>query len=433
MQNQQQNKGGGDDGLMIAGGVLIMLTVLWLGFRDYVVYGVCYLLYWLYTVLPDVITPGNAGERRAMLQSAAHYNHQVSLWDFIGVVNETASVLFPLFILIIGLFVWLISRNPYYRLTRKLTIRNLPWVMVKNYPGIAHILARFGHFDQLLLNEDPEEARSARSPMEFSEQHDLIDTARRRLRKKAAHKVFLAQVNLVPDGAALSLAPWEKALAASFVHLRFMGDRPTAKAILDDLNRSCLRTKDGFPDYSLADKFWSTASACEDFRTFAAGRRSSRTLLHALFDDDLQLPSAHFRWLKGVDRTLWYALSSVGRGKYFIEGAGVIAWSQCETYRRTLSEDRAALFPATVRAAVLGLELDLIHFRLVDRREPAIPAAELPEDVIPPFAFESEEDTDGPTGVPPAHAAEPDRPRLTDDESEPARPSSAPRIDHLEL
>ncbi|MBT8500581.1 hypothetical protein DH20_14585 [Pantoea agglomerans] len=135
MQNQQQNRGGGDDGLMIAGGVLIMLTVLWLGFRDYVVYGVCYLLYWLYTVLPDVITPGNAGERRAMLQSAAHYNHQVSLWDFIGVVNETASVLFPLFILIIGLFVWLISRNPYYRLTRKLTIRNLPWVMVKNYPA----------------------------------------------------------------------------------------------------------------------------------------------------------------------------------------------------------------------------------------------------------------------------------------------------------
>ncbi|KUW33343.1 conjugal transfer protein TrbA, partial [Escherichia coli] len=273
---------------MIIGALLIMITVMWFGFRDYVIYGVCRLLYWIYGVLPDAITPGNAAERRDMLLSAARYNHQVSLWDFISVMNDTASVLFPLFILIIGLFVWVISRNPYYRLTRKLTIRNLPWVMVKNYPGIAHILARFGHLDQLLLNEDPEEARSAQSPVEFAQEHNLIDTAKRRLRKKAAHKVFLSQVNLAPEGAALSLAPWEKALAASFVHLRFMGDRPTAKSILDDLNRSCLRTKDGFPDYSLAAGFWTVASQCEAFREFAKGRRSSRSLLYALFDDDLQ-------------------------------------------------------------------------------------------------------------------------------------------------
>ncbi|HGY1699388.1 TPA: conjugal transfer protein TrbA, partial [Klebsiella pneumoniae] len=190
MQNQPQRKGGGDDGLMIIGALLIMITVMWFGFRDYVIYGVCRLLYWIYGVLPDAITPGNAAERRDMLLSAARYNHQVSLWDFISVMNDTASVLFPLFILIIGLFVWVISRNPYYRLTRKLTIRNLPWVMVKNYPGIAHILARFGHLDQLLLNEDPEEARSAQSPVEFAQEHNLIDTAKRRLRKKAAHKVF---------------------------------------------------------------------------------------------------------------------------------------------------------------------------------------------------------------------------------------------------
>ncbi|MFL3403371.1 conjugal transfer protein TrbA, partial [Escherichia coli] len=91
---------------------------------------------------------------------------------------------------------------------------------------------------------------------------------------------------------------------------------------------------------------------------FAKGRRSSRSLLYALFDDDLQLPSANFRWLKGVDRTLWYALSSAGRGKFFIEGGGVIAWSQCESYRLTLDEEKAAKFPPTVRAAVLGLELD---------------------------------------------------------------------------
>ncbi|VCX09585.1 hypothetical protein BANRA_05532 [Klebsiella pneumoniae] len=57
MQNQPQRKGGGDDGLMIIGALLIMITVMWFGFRDYVIYGVCRLLYWIYGVLPDAITP----------------------------------------------------------------------------------------------------------------------------------------------------------------------------------------------------------------------------------------------------------------------------------------------------------------------------------------------------------------------------------------
>lgn len=45
MQNQPQRKGGGDDGLMIIGALLIMITVMWFGFRDYVIYGACRLLY----------------------------------------------------------------------------------------------------------------------------------------------------------------------------------------------------------------------------------------------------------------------------------------------------------------------------------------------------------------------------------------------------
>lgn len=36
------------------------------------------------------------------------------------------------------------------------------------------------------------------------------------------------------------------------------------------------------------------------------------------------LPSSMFRWLKKIDRTLWYALNNVGRRKYHIEGAGVV-------------------------------------------------------------------------------------------------------------
>jgi intracellular multiplication protein IcmP len=35
--------------------------------------------------------------------------------------------------------------------------------------------------------------------------------------------------------------------------------------------------------------------------------------------------TAMFRWLKGVDRSLWYCLNSVGRTVFFAEGAGAVA------------------------------------------------------------------------------------------------------------
>ncbi|WP_234393739.1 secretion/conjugation apparatus DotM-related subunit, partial [Fangia hongkongensis] len=37
------------------------------------------------------------------------------------------------------------------------------------------------------------------------------------------------------------------------------------------------------------------------------------------------MPSASFLWLKKIDRSLWYALNSVGRKTYFSEGAAIVA------------------------------------------------------------------------------------------------------------
>lgn len=125
-------------------------------------------------------------------------------------------------------------------------------------------------------------------------------------------------------------------------------------------------------------------------------------------------------------------------GKKFrhkFEGGGVIAWSQCESYRLTLDEEKAAKFPPTVRAAVLGLELDLLHYRHIDRRDPAIPVAHWQEDVIPPFAFESDAEAEDEPATPPAapHDTPNNSLRLTDDEPTPAKPQPATRPDHLEL
>ncbi len=113
----------------------------------------------------------------------------------------------------------------------------------------------------------------------------------------------------------------------------------------------------------------------------------------------------------------------------------LLHWSQCESYRLTLDEEKAAKFPPTVRAAVLGLELDLLHYRHIDRRDPAIPVAHWQEDVIPPFAFESDAEAEDEPATPPAapHDTPNNSLRLTDDEPTPAKPQPATRPDHLEL
>lgn len=382
-----------DDGLYFYGGVLLMLALLWIVSKEWIIYGICRLLFFIYDLTPPVILPGDAEATKTLLYQAAMHPDRVGLTDLIDVLNMTGIVLLPVLLLLAALFTRIIMRSPFYRLTRKITIDTLPWVMVKNSPGIAHVLARFGKFDKLLLNEDPEEARSARTPVEFAGQHDLIDADKKRLRKKAAHKVLLAQVNLPAEGQKVELAAHEKALAAAFVYVRFMSDRPSAQSLLDRLNLSCLKTKDGFPDYSLADQDWEQVTQCQPFRDFCRGRGSSRSLLHALFDNDLQLPPSQFRWLKGVDRTLWMTLSSVGRGKFFIEGAGVIAWSFCESYIRSLPPEEAESYMPTVRSAVLGLERELARFGQIVVPQPQLTTAEsAPPEEAPPFALESDGD-----------------------------------------
>lgn len=61
-------------------------------------------------------------------------------------------------------------------------------------------------------------------------------------------------------------------------------------------------------------------------------------------------PPAQFVWLKGVDRTLWYALNNVGRYKFFIEGAGIISHYQAEVVSRT------PLIEPYMESAIEGLE-----------------------------------------------------------------------------
>ncbi|WP_438819858.1 secretion/conjugation apparatus DotM-related subunit, partial [Pseudomonas syringae group genomosp. 3] len=147
----------------------------------------------------------------------------------------------------------------------------------------------------------------------------------------AARAVFEEQVGDVHDGL-LDLTPCERALLAVFGLQVFLNDRKAATRLLDDLNRSCMikgllrrKTFSLTPLYGLADAGFDRVAKAPGVSEWLQSHRSMRTALVALYGRDLRLAPARFRWLKGVNRTLWYALHSADTAKVFVEGAGVQA------------------------------------------------------------------------------------------------------------
>lgn len=75
------------------------------------------------------------------------------------------------------------------------------------------------------------------------------------------------------------------------------------------------------------------------------------------------LASAEFRWLKPIDRSLWYVLNNCGRRSFHIEGAGAVSHFHAEKITRQ------GLVEPHVDQAVDGLEEYLEHQGIVDLEE----------------------------------------------------------------
>ena len=97
----------------------------------------------------------------------------------------------------------------------------------------------------------------------------------------------------------------------------------------------------------------------------------THTVLMRLLDEARRggvLPPALFAWLKGVDRPLWYALTSLGRRAPFVEGLGACAHYAAE--RRM----GGALHSPAVAGAVEALAVALTRAVRPPPREAAAPA-----------------------------------------------------------
>lgn len=172
------------------------------------------------------------------------------------------------------------------------------------------------------------------TPEAFVEQHALVRDMQ--LDVAAARECFMAQLGS-PLTSWKAMAPHEKALFAVFGLQYFLGDRRAATGLMNALNLSCRissRRDTGrktVPVYSLARTAFKQVTETDGARQWLKQHRYVRSGLVWLYAHDLRLTPPNWLWLKGVDRTLFYALHRANTTKGFIEGAGVVAVARAES------------------------------------------------------------------------------------------------------
>lgn len=339
-------------------------------------YACCAMLYYLWILADFASIHTFVAQKINLLAWASKRVEELSVGQFLEVMNQTAGILY-VFMLPIAVYGLIATRNHPLSLTRrKIDIYTLPKIMAKFSPAIIPAL-QYGDPKTQLLNVDPPEHRSAQRPEEFAIEHKLV--IGQRLDHERAKLAFDAQLG-TPLHNASSFSAHERALVAIIGLQVFCDDRPAALELRDALNRSCAKrhrehgNKRGYPKLSIADKAFQQVIATPQAKAWIRRHSTTRTALSALHAQDLRLPAGQFRWLKGIDRTLWYVLSSSDRSKVFVEGAGVVSAAQWELLASRLSKKMRVVIPPPDNLtiyAVQGLENDLRNIGMViDDHEP---------------------------------------------------------------
>lgn len=358
-----------DQGTMMLMALALILIAIAI-FHSIFYYACCAMLYYLWYLADFASIHTYVAGKINLLAWASNRVEDLSLGEFLEVMNQTAGILY-VFMLPVTVYGLVATRNHPLSITRrKIDIRTLPKIMSTFSPAIIPAL-QYGDPKTQLLNVDPPEHRSAMTPDEFAISHKLV--IGQRLDHERARQAFDAQLG-TPLLSESSFSAHERALVAIIGLQVFCDYRPAALELRDALNRSCGKrqrehgNKRGYPQLSLAEKAFRQVIGTPQAKAWIRRHSTTRTALSALHAQDLRLPAGQFRWLKGIDRTLWYVLSSSDRSKCFVEGAGVVTAAQWESLVSQLSKKLKVVIPAPENLtafAVRGLEDDLRNIGMV--------------------------------------------------------------------
>lgn len=274
--------------------------------------------------------------RHAMANMAASAPH-AEAGDYWDLLNASSRIYIPLVVLVAAALAWKIWKHPSNHAHRAITPERLRWIMSVHAPAIIPVLY-YGD----LLTSNPDEHRTLATPKEWALERRLV--VNNRLDRSKARAALIEQLGRRIHSPQ-DLEPHERALFAAFGARLFADgkDHAQTQTLLDALNRSChqgtYNGKRGYPVLSVTDEAFEKYAGHPDVSEWIAAHPYSRTLLHAMHLAAIKLgkaPSSHFRWLKGMDRTLWAALNSSGRKTPWAEAGAVFAQTQWENYLQGL-------------------------------------------------------------------------------------------------
>lgn len=312
--------------------------------------------------MPEVIR-----EWRAQAASMAMYPARVTFPELLSMLNKAGYfyIILPLVIIARGFLA--AHRHPMNKTRRKVTVETLPWIMSKHSPAIIPSLY-YGNPQTLLLNDDPVEHRSAVHPEEWALEHGLI--VNNKLDRERCGQLMIDFLG-TPVASLNDLSPTERALFAVF-GARLLSDGKdirVAQQLLDELNRSChtgtFEGKKGYPNLGLTDAAFKKYAAHPDAQAWLLRHPYPRTMLfamHKLASKSGKLPSSQFRWLKGMDRNLFYALNIGLRKAPFLEQGAVFTQMQWEEYAENVGY---RLTEPSIEDAIDGVEKYLAKLGLV--------------------------------------------------------------------
>ncbi|EBT2497503.1 TPA: IncI1-type conjugal transfer protein TrbA [Salmonella enterica] len=339
-----------EDPMQIWGAVgvllILLLFVIWL-FLPEVVYASCLILHTLWGLVNWGPVHNYAAPRYNLLAMTGNNAANISYNQWINVMEQTIGILWMYLLPVTPWCLWEWYQHPgQSRFTRRpVDITQLPHIFASLSPVIA--------------------------PEAFVEQHILITNMQ--LDVATARRCFMAQLGK-PLTSWKDMAPHEKALFAVFGLQYFLDDRKAALKLMNTLNLSCRikskRDNGKFctPVYSLAKSAFQRVIKSDGAQQWLKQHRYVRSGLVWLYAHDLRFTPPNWLWLKGVDRTLFYALHRANTTKGFIEGAGVVAVARTEVEAMRFG---LPCPEPCVDEAVEGLRRDMLSLGLIwDEQQP---------------------------------------------------------------
>ena len=298
-----------------------------------------------------------AAVRQALSNPAAVSGaHWIDLLDQVGQVWR-----WPVVIGLIAVGAWLLVGHPAERFRRRFDLGGLAEAMGEQWPYALHALRR----GNIHLPLDHPRWGMALAEWAFVEKFDLLvdpAAASPELDLERTRRALAGQLG-EPWRGVESLPLHTQALAGLFAQRCVASVTPDDPAAAD-LDRQAAA--------GLRELAWRAAQQkANDYRPTAADYRPviqttrpdldhpavqaiirqhgyTHTVLMRLLEEARRggvLPPALFTWLKGVDRPLWYALTSLGRRAPFVEGLGA-----CAHYAAERRLGRALQSPAVAGA-----------------------------------------------------------------------------------